>query len=100
MISKFNIEGHAILDFSTGAANFATVRNGTPRVTHGTSACFPVLVSIITLINGGRLDIGKKPIKSLNPALYVSPHITNDVVSGSSRGLVSKASALLLAGTQ
>jgi tripeptidyl-peptidase-1 len=83
---RYNPTGRGIPDLSANAANFATVRDGTLRRIHGTSASTPVIASIIALINGKRLSHGKSAVGFLNPTLYSNAHILNDVVNGSNRG--------------
>ncbi|KAH7087744.1 hypothetical protein FB567DRAFT_621777 [Paraphoma chrysanthemicola] len=71
LTGKFSPKRRATPDLSANAANFATVRNGTLRTIHGTSASAPLIASMITLINGNRLSI--------------------DIVTGSNSGCGSQA---------
>jgi len=53
----------------------------------GTSGACPIFAAIINRINEERLEIGKKPIGFLNPALYAAPSsIFHDIVSGTNPG--------------
>lgn len=65
------------------AANFATIRNKTLGTIHRTSGSSPVAASMITLINGKRLSVGRTTVGFfLDPALYANHHVFNDFVSG------------------
>lgn len=73
-------------DVSANGVNYAMAVNG--KITHlyGTSASAPTFGSVMTLINSARLDIGKRPVGFLNPALYANPSMLNDITSGHNQG--------------
>jgi tripeptidyl-peptidase-1 len=52
----------------------------------GTSASTPIFSSIVNRINELRLNLGKKPIGFINPALYSNPWILNDITNGTNPG--------------
>ncbi len=53
---------------------------------YGTSASSPTVGSIITLINGARIAVGKKPLGFLNPWIYSNPWMLNDITNGTNPG--------------
>ncbi len=53
---------------------------------YGTSASAPTFGSIVTLINGARLNVGKSPVGFINPVLYKNPGVLNDITSGGNQG--------------
>lgn len=52
----------------------------------GTSASSPIFAAIINRINEERLEIGKKTVGFINPALYSHPAMLNDIVNGTNPG--------------
>lgn len=53
---------------------------------------------MVSIVNGARLELGKKPLGFLNPALYkLSDSFINDITSGSNKcapGLTSKSASV------
>lgn len=67
----------------SGLPGFATITNGRPSATAGTSAAAPVLAAAVLRINAERRAAGKGPVGFLNPLLYgrLAPTF-RDVVTG------------------
>ncbi|KAF8335044.1 peptidase S8/S53 domain-containing protein [Cantharellus anzutake] len=73
-------------DISANGANYVVAIGGSWYRTFGTSASNPVVGAIITLINDARLAVGKRPVGFINPVLYTSPGILNDITMGNNPG--------------
>jgi tripeptidyl-peptidase-1 len=80
----FASNGRAFPDISALGNSFVTVINGNQYLLSGTSASSPVFCAMVTLINGQREVVGKKPLGFLNPLLYSLQRagIFNDISSG------------------
>ncbi|KAK0512051.1 hypothetical protein JMJ35_005179 [Cladonia borealis] len=83
---RFNSTGRGYPDVAVRADDYMIVSNGEWKPVSGTSASNPVFASIITLINSERMHAGKGPVGFINPVLYSSPYILNDVVTGANQG--------------
>ncbi|KAI9626310.1 hypothetical protein KEM48_010562 [Puccinia striiformis f. sp. tritici PST-130] len=61
---------------------------GTFGLVYGTSASAPVVASMITMINDARINLGKKPVGFINPAIYSSRFrkAFNDIKNGTNPG--------------
>lgn len=53
-----------------GYPAFATLTNGAPIITEGTSGAAPVLAAAVLRVNAERLAAGRAPVGFLNPLLY------------------------------
>jgi tripeptidyl-peptidase-1 len=75
--------GRATPDVSALGHNYVIV-NGNKFITvSGTSASSPVFAAMITLINDARIQMGKKSLGFLNPALYqADSSVWNDITEG------------------
>jgi tripeptidyl-peptidase I len=62
-------------DVSANGARYALPIEGQYYHLYGTSASSPTFGSIVTLLNGARIAIGKSPLGFLNPWLYQNPWI-------------------------
>jgi tripeptidyl-peptidase-1 len=86
LLNLFNRVGRGYPDVSAQGYAYLTVVEGQVHAVYGTSAAAPVFASIVTLINNERLQMGKRPVGFVNPALYANPEVMNDVVSGANEG--------------
>ncbi|KUJ20186.1 subtilisin-like protein [Mollisia scopiformis] len=86
----YNRSGRGYPDVSANGWNLAVVIGGETGVEGGTSAATPIWASLINRINEQRLNIGKKTLGFLNPALYANPHVLNDITTGSNPGCATK----------
>ncbi|KAK3940912.1 peptidase S8/S53 domain-containing protein [Diplogelasinospora grovesii] len=86
--AQYNNSGkaRAFPDVSANGANYVVAIDGGFSLVYGTSASSPTFGSVVTLINEARLNIGKKPVGFLNPALYAHPWVMNDVTQGTNPG--------------
>jgi tripeptidyl-peptidase I len=83
----FNVSNRAYPDVSAQGDNFATIYDGSPEPSGGTSASTPVFGSIVALLNGNLIAQGKKPLGFLNPWLYSrGKNGLVDIVKGKSAG--------------
>ncbi|KAH7346722.1 peptidase S8/S53 domain-containing protein [Rhexocercosporidium sp. MPI-PUGE-AT-0058] len=73
-------------DVSANGVNYVIAVDGNFSYVYGTSASAPTFGSIVTLINGARLAIGKSSVGFMNPALYAHPGVLNDITSGGNQG--------------
>lgn len=85
---RFNTSGNSrgLPDVSANGALYNVAVDGSFQPVSGTSAATPVFGSVIALINGERLKLGKKPVGFINPVLYAHPYILNDVTKGNNPG--------------
>ncbi|KAK3367586.1 peptidase S8/S53 domain-containing protein [Podospora didyma] len=83
---RFSSTGRGYPDVAVRADEYNVVSNGKWERVSGTSASNPVFASIITLINSERMNAGKGPVGFINPVLYGSPDVLNDVVTGANEG--------------
>ena len=83
---KFNTTGRAYPDVSTQAQNFIVNVAGTFYLLDGTSCSSPTFASVIALVNDRRIQEGKPALGFLNPLIYSSPGIFNDILTGSNPG--------------
>ncbi|KAL9489828.1 hypothetical protein ACSS6W_002105 [Trichoderma asperelloides] len=85
---RFNTSGNSrgLPDVSVNGARYNVAVDGSFQPVSGTSAATPLFGGIITLINGERLKLGKKPVGFINPVLYAHPEILNDVTQGNNPG--------------
>ena len=85
---RFNNSQHTrgFPDIAANGVNYVIAVDGEFRNVYGTSASAPVLGSILTLINGKRLDAGKSSIGFINPTLYYHADMMNDITSGGNQG--------------
>ncbi|PNP44155.1 hypothetical protein TGAMA5MH_04442 [Trichoderma gamsii] len=85
---RFNTSGNSrgLPDVSANGALYNVAVDGSFQPVSGTSAATPVFGSVIALINGERLKLGKKPVGFINPVLYAHPYILNDVTEGNNPG--------------
>ncbi|KAH7907433.1 peptidase S8/S53 domain-containing protein [Hygrophoropsis aurantiaca] len=81
-------KSRAYPDISANAFDHWIVYDGKWGTIQGTSASAPVMGAIIALINGARLNAGKRPVGFINPALYSDrfAHAFRDVIHGSNPG--------------
>ena len=100
-VSGFHRNGRGYPDVSLLARNYVVVLNGEQILVGGTSASAPVFAGMVSLVNGARLELGKKPLGFLNPALYkLSDNFINDITSGSNKcapGPTSKSASVCCA---
>ena len=83
----YNRHGRAFPDVAAQSYNFSVVDQGQLVLVGGTSASCPTFAAIINLINGARLDRGKKALGFLNPWIYSKGYQgLNDIVQGGSVG--------------
>lgn len=73
-------------DVSANGVNYVVFVDGKFSRVFGTSASSPTFGSILTLINGARMAIGKGSIGFVNPTFYAHASIFNDVVQGGNQG--------------
>ncbi|POW04279.1 hypothetical protein PSHT_11314 [Puccinia striiformis] len=75
-------------DLSANGANYVVAVEGTFGLVYGTSASAPVVASMITMINDARINLGKKPVGFINPAIYSSRFrkAFNDIKNGTNPG--------------
>ncbi|PBP18238.1 hypothetical protein BUE80_DR011052 [Diplocarpon rosae] len=85
---RYNIsqQSRGFPDVSANGVNYVIAIDGDFSYIYGTSASTPTFGSIITLINGARLNVGKGPVGFINPVLYKYPGILNDITSGGNQG--------------
>ena len=83
---RFSNTGRGYPDVAALANSYMVVVNGTWRTTSGTSASTLAFASIVTFINSERLHLGKNPDGFINPALYNSPEVLNDVSTSANQG--------------
>ncbi|KAF2098918.1 putative protease S8 tripeptidyl peptidase I [Rhizodiscina lignyota] len=82
----YNRIGHGIPDVAANGLEIAVYVGGEAITEAGTSASSPIFAAIVTRINDARLNMGKKPIGFINPALYKNPWILNDITNGTNPG--------------
>lgn len=79
--------GSPIPDVSAQGDHYQIIWQGAQADISGASTSTPTFASIISMINGARLNNGKSPLGWLNPMLYtVGFHGLNDIVEGSNPG--------------
>jgi len=83
----YNPEGRGFPDIAAQSSQFHVVDKGDEILVGGTSASAPLIASIIGLLNGDRIESGKKPLGFLNPWLYQTGYQgLTDIVDGGSTG--------------
>lgn len=81
--SQFHSSGRGYPDVAAMGHNYPIVVGGTTYMGSGTSASTPVVAAMVTLINGKRVEAGKKTLGFLNPALYqLEESAFHDITSG------------------
>jgi tripeptidyl-peptidase-1 len=84
--SWFNVSGRALPDIAALGENVQIILGGNVSPIGGTSASSPIVAGLISLVNGARLQMGKKPLGFLNPLLYTAaktiPNAFYDVTEG------------------
>jgi len=83
---RYTATGRGYPDVAAQAYGYLTVVEDKVQVLHGSSASAPVFASIVALINGERLELGKSPVGFLNTALYLYPYVLNDITTGANEG--------------
>ncbi|KAI9046641.1 hypothetical protein LZ554_009383 [Drepanopeziza brunnea f. sp. 'monogermtubi'] len=81
-----SMQSRGFPDISANGVNYVIAVDGAFSYVYGTSASAPTVGSIITLINGARLNVGKAPVGFINPVLYKYPSNLNDITSGGNQG--------------
>jgi tripeptidyl-peptidase-1 len=82
----YNRIGRGIPDVSANGVFSGVYRRGVLVKSGGTSASAPIFASVLTRINDVRLNMGKRPIGFINPAIYQHPEILNDITNGTNPG--------------
>jgi tripeptidyl-peptidase-1 len=84
--SQFNSKGRAYPDVALLGFNYEVYIGGSAYGVSGTSASTPTFAGMMTLVNGARLNAGKKSLGFLNPTLYklasTNKQAFRDVTSG------------------
>lgn len=75
-----------VSDISANGANYLVAIDGEFTLIYGTSASCPTVAALITVINERRIATGKTSVGFLNPVLYQSPEMLNDIVKGGNEG--------------
>ncbi|PBP19131.1 hypothetical protein BUE80_DR010064 [Diplocarpon rosae] len=85
---RYNIsqQSRGFPDVSADGVNYVIAIDGDFSYIYGTSASTPTFGSIMTLINGARLNVGKGPVGFINPVLYKYPGVLSDITSGGNQG--------------
>ena len=83
---NYNKTGRGYPDVAANGWNIASVLQGNLFTSYGTSASAPIFAAMINRINEVRLNSGKGPLGFLNPAMYASPQMFNDITNGSNPG--------------
>jgi len=85
---RYNTSQHSrgFPDVSANGVNYVIAIDGNFSYVYGTSASAPTFGSIMTLINGARLNLGKSSVGFINPVLYKFPGMLNDITSGGNQG--------------
>lgn len=73
-------------DVAANGVNYVIALDGEFDYIYGTSASSPTFGSVITLINGLRLDAGKSPVGFINPVIYENAQAFNDIQEGGNEG--------------
>ncbi|KAL8757953.1 MAG: hypothetical protein Q9184_004074 [Pyrenodesmia sp. 2 TL-2023] len=83
----YNPNGRGFPDVAAQAYNFTVVDQGAEIRVGGTSASSPAFAGIVALLNGARLERGRKPLGFLNPFIYKYGYRgLTDIVDGGSKG--------------
>ncbi|KIJ31470.1 hypothetical protein M422DRAFT_266848 [Sphaerobolus stellatus SS14] len=82
----FNASGRGFPDVSAVGQSIVIVDNAEAELVDGTSCASPIFASVIALVNAQRMSSGKGPLGFLNPLLYNTSDILNDITSGSNPG--------------
>ncbi|KIJ31477.1 hypothetical protein M422DRAFT_185928, partial [Sphaerobolus stellatus SS14] len=73
-------------DVSALGQSIIIIDNTKHELVDGTPCASPIFASVIALVNAQRMSSGKGPLGFLNPLLYNTSHILNDITSGSNPG--------------
>ncbi|KAL5409468.1 hypothetical protein PMIN03_005912 [Paraphaeosphaeria minitans] len=82
----YNRNGRGFPDVAANGDNIVAAFDGSIHMTGGTSAAAPIFASVVNMINEERIKIGKGPVGFINPVLYASPEVLNDIKNGSNPG--------------
>eukprot|EP01127_Copromyxa_protea_P005417 TRINITY_DN15347_c0_g1_i1.p1 TRINITY_DN15347_c0_g1~~TRINITY_DN15347_c0_g1_i1.p1 ORF type:complete len:547 (-),score=128.74 TRINITY_DN15347_c0_g1_i1:75-1715(-) len=87
--TQYNVTGRAIPDVSAFSENVEVYCGGSWTFVGGTSCAAPTFAGVVSLINDALLSAGKKPVGSMNPALYKigasTPKAFVDITSGNNQ---------------
>ncbi|KAL8899264.1 MAG: hypothetical protein Q9207_006285 [Kuettlingeria erythrocarpa] len=87
----YNPNGRGFPDVAAQGYNFTVVDAGAEIRVGGTSASSPAFAGIVALLNGARLEQGRKPLGFLNPFIYKYGYRgLTDIVNGGSRGCTGR----------
>lgn len=83
----FNPTGRAYPDLAAQSNGFLVVVGGETTSVGGTSASFPTVAAVFSLLNDFRLSQGKTSLGFINPLIYATAaQGFNDITSGSNPG--------------
>ncbi|KAF2726224.1 subtilisin-like protein [Polychaeton citri CBS 116435] len=83
----YNPHGRGFPDVAAQGYHFHVIDQGSESLISGTSASAPTFAGVVSLLNGARVQAGKKPLGFLNPWIYSAGYKgLNDVVDGGATG--------------
>lgn len=83
---KFNTSGRGFPDVAAAGTNYVIVVDDEVGTVEGTSCSSPIFASVISLLNDRLIAAGKPVLGFLNPFLYSSTSVLNDITTGSNPG--------------
>lgn len=84
---RYNSTGRGFPDVSAQGTGYVVINGGiTLPAVAGTSASSPTFGGIVALVNDARIAAGKSPLGFLNPFIYETPEMFNDITSGNNPG--------------